>query len=193
LSDHNHNAQLADRRLELAAFAARTAQANQPRHLVILAGVIALAGLVTLISAWTGYAAAKAELRKERATADHVVRLAGDLRTLIEDEARAGPTPAEGGQRVLTRIEQASVEAGLTSPARAPLRTASNRIPNTNVVRVTRDYEVRDPDLGKIIAWIKRSTSQVPGLEVSAIVLKPEPQQWYARITFTRLERAEGT
>jgi hypothetical protein len=187
--------QVEERRRDLAALAARSARANTPAHLVLLGGLAVAGALLYLVVAWRGYAAAAARLESEQRTAAQVVEAAGRLRALAAAEAAqgSGPRLAEGGQRVYGRIEQAGVEAGLRDRVPVPVSTRSDKIQGTDISRVQRDYDIRDPNLGAIVAWMNRACEAVPGLEVYSMTVRPEAQAWNVKIRFTRLERAEGS
>ncbi|CAG1006088.1 hypothetical protein PHYC_03286 [Phycisphaerales bacterium] len=185
-----------DQRLELASLAARTERANQPRHFVLLALVVLAGALVVLLVSWRSYSRASGDLARQRETAANVTEAAGRLRMLREvaEANDSGPKIAEGGQQIWTRIEQASVDAQLDKKTGAPLRTRPDvKVQGSNAVRKTWEYEVRDPNLMAIIHWMSLATEKVPGLEVNSVTIRPEAQQWFARVVFTRWERTEGS
>ncbi|GJQ29088.1 MAG: hypothetical protein HBSAPP03_09720 [Phycisphaerae bacterium] len=184
-----------DRRRDLAIVAARSARSNTPTHLVLLGGLAVAGALLYLVIAWRGYAAAAEKLASEQRTAGLVVEAAGRLRALAAAEAAqgSGPRLVEGGQRIYGRIEQAGVEAGLRDRVPVPTSTRSDKVQGTDILRVIRDYDIRDPNLGAIIAWLSRACEAVPGLEVYSMTVRPEAQAWNVKIRFTRLERAEGS
>lgn len=185
-----------DRRLELTALAARTERANQPRHFVLLALLACAAALLALVISWNSYRAASARLTQERTTAEEITQTAARLRTLREQAAAntSGPAISEGGHLILTRIEQASSDAHLEKRTSAPLRTRPDvKDQASNAVRKTWEYEVRDKNLNAIVQWMTLATEKVPGLEVNSVTLRPEAQQWFCRVVFTRWERTEGS
>jgi len=184
-----------DQRVVLAGAAARTQRANQPRHLLLFACVLLAGAVLALSLAWRASTQAKEQLATQRATAEEVAQSAGKLRALKQAAASGGggPRANEPLQQIFSRIERASVDAGLKEPARLP--RDQKREPNLTLktVRVRLTYEVRDPDIGAIVAWTRKACEEVPGLEVSSLELSPEAQRWKALVVFTRWEREQGT
>lgn len=184
-----------ERRQDLAALSMRAQRANTPTHFVLVGLLAVAAALLYVVVAWRAYAAEAGQRDLQRTTAANVAATAGRLKALIaaESDNGQGPGLAEGGQRIYGRIEQAGVEAGLKDRVPVPVATRSDRVQGTDINRVVRDYDIRDPNLGAIVDWIVRAGQAVPGLEVYSITVKPEAQAWYVRVRFTRHERAEGS
>jgi hypothetical protein len=184
------NAAQEDVKLALAAEAARAERQNQPKGLLYGAGVLLLAALVYLGVSFLESGSAAFAMRKERANANLVIEQAGKLKSLHEASATEGPHLGQPVTQVRSRIEQAGVDVGLKS--RVPIPTTRDGEKSPGGKQVKFDYEVRDEDLSKLLAWMERAVSQVPGLDVYSVSLKPEAHLWMLRVTFSRWERTEG-
>lgn len=183
-----------DRRLELVAIASGAERANKPTHLILIAALAVAGSLLYLAIAWRSYTAAADSRDQQQHTAAEVVETAARLRAVIAAESQGnGPSLAETGTRIYGRIEQAGVEAGLKDRVPSPISTRSDKVQGTDISRVIRDYDIRDPSLAAIFKWMDTAARDVPGLEVYAVTAKPEAQVWSVRVRFVRHERAEGT
>jgi hypothetical protein len=182
-----------ERRAELAALAARTRRANEPRSLVVLAGVGVLVSAVVLGLSVLSYVGAALEARAERERAGAIATRVAHLRALGE---RASTDAADAGEsitRFRSRIDRAGVEAGLRDPLRVPAEAIPDidRTKGTRQVQLT--FDIRDPSMEALVQFMQRAVAEVPGLEVQSIQIKPEAQVWYLQVKFARWERLEGT
>ena len=188
----SHLAPLEDARLEQAASAARTARRNQPKGLFVIAGVLLLLSMIYALTAWMSYREAGEDLADAHTQADTAVKMAGKLQAL---RAAASSNPTQGGSASLlrTRIEQAGLDAGLSRAVTVPT-SRSQPFPSLGSVQWKYSYEnITDPSLSALLAWVEKSVASVPGLEVYSISIKPQPNQWQLRVTFSRWEKAEGS
>lgn len=185
-----------ERRDEVVALAARTERANQPRHLLVIAGVLVLASVVYLVAGWRAQGAAAAELAGEISNAGRVQEALGSLRALQAAGNTSGPKASESSNSILSRIQQAGADAGLKNAIGVP-KSGSGRpaVTNSNkdVAKVTWAYTVRDPSLGALLEFTKRATEGVSGLEIYAVAIKPQAGEWEMTVEFCRWERVEGS
>ncbi|MDX2130861.1 MAG: hypothetical protein SFY69_02265 [Planctomycetota bacterium] len=180
-----------ERRLLLASVAARAERSNQPRHVVLLAGLVLAGAVLALVLGWSSFAAARSKLRTQQDTAGRVVETAARLQALRSaGPDTSSPRASDAGQQVLGLIERAGREAGLRDRVVAP-RTRESSSPGSSAVRYEWTYDVRDPSLDAILNWIARVREQAPSLEVFSFKVRPEQQVWFVTVRFTRWERAE--
>ncbi|MDX2146965.1 MAG: hypothetical protein SFZ23_05535 [Planctomycetota bacterium] len=184
--------ELADQaRDEVAAAASRAESRNRPR-VFILASSLALAiAFVMLVLGMGAKANADSSLRRERAQANEAVELLARLRQL--DEAAKDSTKLPFGEqlsKIRSKITDAASRAGLKSPPQLPVSDQVVRNVAAGVNRNTWTYEVRDPSLRAMLDWLQLAIKDIPGFEVYSVTLKPEQNQWYLRVTFSRLERS---
>ncbi len=184
-------ASLEEARMEQAAEAARTARRNQPRGLLVLAGVLMLLALIYVGVAAMGRASAAEELDASKEQAEEALRLAGTLKAQRAAQ-QAGPVQVQAATALRTRIEQAGVEAGMKT--RVPLpQTRTELPPGLGSKQVILDYTVQDEDVSALLQWVKLSVAAVPGLEVDGVTLRPEAHAWNLRVKFSRWEKVEGS
>jgi hypothetical protein len=178
-------------RLAMAAVAARAERLNQPSILLYLAALLLLAALIFLGVEFRASLSASSHLSSEKSQAEETIQKAGRLKALRE-AAQAEPSLSQPATQVRTRIEQAGVDVGLKN--RVPLPTTrTERPPGLGSMQTRFDYEVRDEDLQRLLQWTQKAVTDVPGLEVYSISLRPEAHQWILRVSFSRWERTEGS
>lgn len=180
-----------ERREALAAHAAGAERRNRPIHLLVLALLGLLVAAVML--AWSGSArsAALAELRGEREIGRAATTLAERLKQL--QVATKNSTSVQAGEpepRILSRILAAGQQAGLQGLPQTPLKTEREPRPIDGVVRTRYTYEHRDASADSLLRWLQLARKDIPGLEVHFLQLKPEPENWYMQVVFTRWERS---
>ena len=178
-------------RLALAAAAARAERQNQPKVLLYAAGLLLLAALLFLGITFRASLAAASDLKTQKRQAQETIDQAGLLKALHE-AAAAAPELVQPATQVLSRIEQAGVDAGLKNKVPIP-RPRFETPPGLGSKQTRLDYEIRDESLPRMLDWMERAVAEVPGLEVYSVSLKPETHQWILRVTFSRWERTEGT
>lgn len=175
-----------------AAQASALERRNRPLHLPVIAGVLLGVALISLLVSWSGYSKAQRSLEFQRTRAGsiavEVARLKQLRETAASNEGVAGLN--EPMTQLLPRITSAGVAVGLKDPVRLP--TNRTDAPTRDGARLRRlEYDVADESLTNLLAWVERSLAEVPGLEVYRVVLRPEPQRWRLRITFSRWEKTE--
>lgn len=195
MSDFSAGREAEDRRHEIVAMAARTERANQPRHLLVIAGVLVVAATVYLFTGWRAHAIAMVSLREEQRHAETVQTALGSLKALQAAGNNAGPKANESSDTILSRIQKAGTDAGLKNPvplpgpnAGRPTRTNSNK----DVAKATWRYTISDPSLPALWEFLRHATEAVGGLEVYSVSLRPSGLNWEMTVEFCRWERVEG-
>jgi hypothetical protein len=187
-----HLAAIEDARLDQAAEAARMARRNQPKGLLVVAGLLLAAMLLYLVFAAFSLQAANKDLNAMRGRAEDAVRYAGELKALRALGA-INPAVTSSASQLRTRVEQAGLDAGLSQTVKLPIERAESVIVGLGSRQYKYTYDITDPNLGALLAWVQKSVAAVPGLEVYGIKLKPEPNQWRLTVTFSRWQKTEGS
>jgi hypothetical protein len=176
-------------RLALAAAAARAERQNQPKFLLYGAAALLLASIIFVGISFSASLAASSDLGTQRKLAEGTIQRAGEFKALKRTD-QAEPKFNQPAGQIRTRIEQAGVDVGLKD--RVPLpqtRTDPQRTIGSQQTRF--DYEVRDEDLPRLLAWVQKSLAEVQGLEVYSVTLRPEAHKWKLNVSFSRWERIE--
>jgi hypothetical protein len=181
--------------MELAALAARTERANQPRHLVVMALLVLAGSLAYLGVAWSGYAGARKRLAAQQRLTGDVVESASRYRALVAAGAGAeGARGAETSDTILSTIQGVGERAGLKNRIGVP--TSSRREPRANSAATSTQmkwtYTVKDPSLSALLNFAALAVGEVPGLEVYSAKVRPEAQGWELVVVFSRWERDAG-
>ncbi len=185
-----HLAPIEDARLEQAAQAARTARRNQPKGLLLIAGVLLAAMLLYVLFAVFARQSAISSMESARERAQEAVRQAGELKAL-RAVAQTNPGATASATQLRSRIEQAGVDAGLSKVVPLPNERVETLIPGLGSRQYKYDYELTDPNLAPLLSWVERSVAAVPGIEVYGISLRPEANHWRLRVTFSRWQKTE--
>ncbi len=185
-----HLAPIEDARLEQAAQAARTARRNQPKGLLLIAGVLLAAMLLYVLFAVFARQSAISSMESARERAQEAVRQAGELKAL-RAVAQTNPGATASATQLRSRIEQAGVDAGLSKVVPLPNERVETLIPGLGSRQYKYDYELTDPNLAALLSWVERSVAAVPGIEVYGISLRPEANHWRLRVTFSRWQKTE--
>ena len=107
------------------------------------------------------------------------------------------PSGREGGnlgvpiEGIRSRIMAAGTEAGLKNAVQLPRNEKSRG--GTDAVQQRLVYDVRDESLDAIVRWIDIALRGTTGLEVYALSVRPEANQWNCKVTFSRWEWDKGT
>jgi len=186
-----HLAAIEDARLEQAGAAARTARRNQPKGLLVASGIVLLITLIYVITAFSSRRSAMQSLEESRDQAESALQMASELQAL-RSVAAANPREVGAASLLRTRVEAAGLEAGLSRPVSVP---KTRNQPNTALGSVLYkfDYEVGDPSLSALLTWVEKSVAAVPGLEVYSLTIRPQPNSWSLKVTFSRWEKDQGS
>lgn len=181
-----------DRRLELAASAARARRSNEPRSLLLFAGLVLTVALLVATLAWRSYAGAAEALDLERQASVNALAKAAELKAMLAAGAATNSQAWEPSTTIASRISGAGVEAGLKSAVGLPKGERTRGENKLGSKQVQYDYELRDPSFEALLKFMQAATQRVPGLEVHSVLIRPEAQEWFLRVTFARWERMEG-
>jgi len=180
----------ADDRYELAAKAQNQQRLNYPKHLIVLGGLLVFVSIVVLVIAW--------QLRGSAIKANtRGIRDLAQIRQYIEEITMLGAAQENNPNQLehepipdmLSQLKRFGTQAKLENEIGLPVRPKNT--PQGNARKLTYPYTVRDPSLEHLLDWVKRSTQQIPGLEVTELTIKPGKQGWTLSVTFTRYERIE--
>lgn len=181
-----------DDKLMLAAQAASNERANRPTLLLLLCGVVLAGALLFVVVSYSQFAAARRLLARQSYEASTVASNVAAVRQIrAAASADSGPRLSEQDETIRSRIIDIAVAAGINRTGINPKSLTRSVKQNLGSVQMNVTFEVRDPSLPAMMEWLKRATSQMPGIEVQKILLRPEAQQWFLVVTFTRWEKPE--
>jgi len=191
----NANPAAEEARFALAAEGARAERRNRPRHLVLMAGVLLSIAIAYLMTSWSAAGAARERAASARSTAQDALLTAARLQRVMQAEAGdGGPQASEPASLVLSSVELAGTKAGLANPVPPPATQIPLKPQGLGTQQLRWSYAVSDASLTALLAWVEGAAADVPGLEVHALTLTPEPQnnRWGLKVTFARWERLEA-
>lgn len=176
----------------LALTAARTQRRNQPQYLVLL-GVLVLVGVsVWSVVKWTASRDAAERADAARVQAERAMEAVAKLQAYAaanQGNANLAVAPAN----IRSTIESAGSRAGLSKPVGVGSQSTS-RTNDDKWNQVRYAYTLRDESLAAMLRWVEIVKQDVPDLEVSAVSIVPEANEWRMTVTYVRFERkAEGS
>lgn len=178
-----------DDRYELAAKAQSQHRLNNPSHLIVLGVLLVFVSIVVLVIAWRVRSdAIKTNVLKSNRVVE-IDQIIAQIRDL--EQAQAGSSAADRYAPIpdmLLRFKRYATEAKLSNELGIP-KTSTQ--PQGDARKLIYTYTVRDPSLGSLLEWMKISTQQVPGLDISDITIRPSKTDWTLTATFTRFERTQ--
>jgi len=180
-----------ERRAMMAARAARTERANRPIHVVALACVLLVVAAGALLLAWGRLNSAKTQLTGAAVQRDRFIELGTRWREVAAKASTdQGPKAGESITTLGSRIQGQASHAGMANSPGVPTTRDAAR-PGQPSKRVIMSFtNVKDPDLSALLHWIDLSMEEVPGLELYALTLKIEADQWnLSSVQFSRWER----
>jgi hypothetical protein len=180
-------------REELATNLAMRAQAgerrNRPRVLVIASVLLFVVASVFALHATGKASDAQQRTQRAKAQADNTLAALAQLDSLIKRRAGEGPR-IEGSSQALSKIEAAGVRAGYAGFPVGSVTTTARRDIGANQIAI-RYSGLKHEDLGVLLTWMNSAVSDVPGLEVASVTLKPEAEKWSMDVRFTRWEKID--
>ncbi len=176
-----------DPRYQMAAMAARRARRNRPRRLVALALAVLLgAGVIALWGA-VERAAAASRLRSAR-TEQHLV---SQLVPQYEQaRSRGAENPYQRVPDLVTRIQGYAREAGLDNPL--PNAPSSDRPSGALEETTVRISGIRNREFGPVATWLTRVVEEIPGIEITSLVIEPIAQGWNVDVVFVKPYRPQS-
>lgn len=184
------NEVIAQRRDDLAAAAQRSAAKNHPRSMVLLALMVLTLAVLWFSVSYKRHADAKDQLETLTDKANATMREAAKLK--LYRELKAEKDRDSGGAAAgswLGQLEAFGPAVGLTKPLTVP-STRTDR-PAGKPTRTTATYTIRDENLGAMLAWVDKATTEVPGVEGTSMLVKPEAEVWMMTVVLVRYERTE--
>ncbi|MGV6815264.1 MAG: hypothetical protein ACWA5W_09700 [Phycisphaerales bacterium] len=179
-----------DDRYELAAIAQNQLRLNSPKHLLALGIFCVVISLVILAIAWQSRAGAEKSLAKRQRELTQINQLITQITALEAaqasnpDQDRFKPIPD-----MLSQLKRFGTQAQLEHDIGLPKNQKS--LPEGNAILKKYPYVLRDPSLERLLDWIRISTEQIPGLEVTDLTIKPAKNDWTMTVTLSRYERKE--
>jgi hypothetical protein len=179
-----------DARFELAMNAAGHARRNRPATLLIGAGAVLALSAVAAALGWSARLSARRAYVREQTERAQVDRLSAEWVRLDEaTKQNAGAEATRPLTNLVSTVESCARNAGLKQIPQPPRTNNNPRGPG--VVQIDYVYnDVRDASLPALLEWIRQSTVQVPGLEVTDLSLHPQATEWSVNVTFRRVEKA---
>lgn len=179
-------------RFAAAMQAASAERRNNPRYLIVIAGVVLALSLLWLFSSWSAWSSAKGALVKQQRDRETITRNVADLRALKALQGSdSGPRLAEQEGAIRSRLRDIGRAAGLKEENITPKSVKRDQRKDLGSVLLTASFEARDESMGPLLAWLDRATTEMPGLEVYKISIRPEAQKWLMQVTFSRWEKPD--
>lgn len=180
-----------ERRAMMAARAARTERANRPIHLVALAGVLLIVAAGALLLAWGRLNSAKARLENASSQRQRFIELGTRWREVAaRTPSDQGPKASDSITTLGSRIQAQASHAGMVNSPGVPSTRDAARTGQPTKRVITSFTNVKDPELSSLLRWIDLAVEEVPGLELYALTLKVEGDQWnLSSVQFSRWER----
>jgi len=180
----------ADDRYELASRAQNQQRLNYPKHLIVLGVLLVIISIIILVVAWQARAGAQTSNTRRAYQLTQIEALIANIQTL--EQSQTTETSQDQFQPIpdiLSKFKQYARQAKLSTELGLPNQPKSRMMGNARLM--TYPYAIRDPSLEHLLDWVKISTSQIPGLEVTDMMVKPGKQDWLLTITLSRYERTQ--
>ncbi|MEL6740887.1 MAG: hypothetical protein AAFP26_09565 [Planctomycetota bacterium] len=176
-----------DDREDLAAIADAASRRNRPLWMVVGGALLLAIALIWLMLAVRSVGASERGARAAERRLEGVRQLAAEFEALQAVATSVGPS--ERGRPIpdlLSRIEAIAERSGMAATPAVPQRT-NDAVPGGRRVRLR--YNVNDPSLEAVLAWVDAASSEVPGLYPYSISITPGGQRWTMTVVFARFER----
>lgn len=179
-----------DERYEIAAAAAAAERGNRPRHLLVIGAIALLVAAVALLVGFNKYNNAASRLRSTSREIHQIEQLAAQL-TQLQAVADTGPSIGitEPIPTLLSQIEELARRAGVQG--NIPIPRGTNPEAHGNYRRLTYPYKVTDETLSQPIQWIRLALTEIPGLGLDSIKVRPTASAWSVEVTFFRFESVQ--
>jgi hypothetical protein len=177
-----------DQRFELGAIAARDERRNRPAHWLLLATLCFAGSLLALIWAGWSRAAAAKQLGDQRYIASQTSEICGQIQALREQAAKQGDKANQPITQIRSRLQAIAQEAGIKNKLQIP-RDEEERRGASKRVKFRFD-NVQDESLPALLSWLDKAVTELPGMEVYSVSIRPLANQWVMNVTFARWERA---
>ena len=179
-----------DDRYELASIAQNQHRLNNPKHLLGMGIFVVILSVIFLAIAWQSRSSATKALANDTRTLENIRELIADITSLEESQANSsGQDQFKSIPDILSQFKRFGVQAKLEHDIGLPKDPKSR--PEGNAKLMTYPYTLRDESLEHLLDWIRISTEQIPGLEVTDLTIKPARNDWTMTVTLSRYERIE--
>lgn len=175
-----------DARFELAMAAGAQAKQNRPVMLVAASSLVLVAALVLAMWSLLSRNATLRERLLALSDEQSVQQMSKEWQELSSQE----PGQVGLGVRMpglLSRMEQLAAESGLKDKPTSP-QQKTEQLKGIDVTQYTY-ASVKDTSLAALMEWVRKAT-EIPGMEVMDLRLKPDATSWTMNVTFRRWERA---
>jgi len=180
----------ADDRYELASRAQNQQRLNYPKHLIFVGVLLVVVSIIVLVLAWQSRAGAQTSNTRRAYELTQIEALIANIQTL--EQSQSTETSQDQFQPIpdiLSKFKQYARQAKLSTELGLPNQPKSRLMGNARLM--TYPYAIRDPSLEHLLDFVKITTSQIPGLEVTDMMIKPGKQDWLLTITLSRYERTQ--
>lgn len=176
---------------ELAMRAGRAERANKPTILLLLACLVLVGAVIFLMSSVSKVSDARGNLASRRANAEQMSILVAQLKQMREYSVEAAPMVQDPDPQILSRITAVAANAGLATQLRVPVTPPKTVSRDGTVQRAKWQYKFSDPSLAAVMRFASQAERDIPGMNVHAIRITPQNEQWAVELTLSRLERVE--
>lgn len=179
-----------DERYEIAAVAAAAERGNRPRHLLIIGAIAMVVATVALLVGLNKNNDAASRLRSTSREIHQIEQLAAQLAQL-EAVADTGPSIGitEPIPTLLSQIEDLARRAGIQGNIPIPRGTSPEA--HGNYRRLTYPYKITDETLSEPIQWVRLALTEIPGLGLDSIEIRPTGTTWTVEVKFFRFESVQ--
>jgi hypothetical protein len=180
-------------RLLAAAAASRSERRNSPRYLIGAAIAVLAMALLWLLLSWSAWSAAHTSLARQLSDRTTIAQNVSDVQKLkAASGADTGPKLAEQEGAIRSRLRDIGKNVGLKEENITPKAVKRDQRKDLGSVLLTAAFDARDESLAPLLTWLDRAVSEMPGIEVYKISIRPEAQKWYMQVTFSRWEKPEA-
>lgn len=176
-----------DDRFDLQFAASATERRNQPRALVLIAGVVLTTTLLAVVLGNGALSKAESSIRRESAREAELKRL---ITQLESDDESTQTLVYPPDPRAKLKIKEATQNAGIANVTSEP--TSTPRPLPDGIEHI--DYAYRglaSHSIESLFLAVKASLGAVEGLHVKEIKLTPSDKGWTMDITYTRMVEAD--
>lgn len=178
-----------DARLELAMQASARERASRPARWLVLAGLVLAVSLLVCGMALWSRSKAMSDARRQIGMKSGVESMLVEYERLA---AKGDSGEAAQWRRIadiLSRMENLGTRAGLKQ--KPPPPQESPAVTRDGITTRTYRYgPIADPSLKALLEWLSLLESEIPGMRVYDVQLRPDPSNWTMSVTLRRWEKA---
>lgn len=175
-------------RFELMLSAAGRERRNRPLGLVIVAAIVLVGCAIFAVYAIGSRASSRGGLVRAQQDQAKLGAMIEQWKALSRTQSDS-PLIGQPNAFKASKMEELATRAGMKTKPNTP-RSIEDKT-RTGIVVTRHIYtEVRDEHLKALVEWMRSGCAEIPGLELEAMTLKPEPSGWKLDATFRIWERA---